>query len=68
MLYVSCHHLPGDDRNDLYLTLRGGEFEKGRKTAQKNVEVRICIVDERGGVIPVSTSRHVLVKSGMRCF
>lgn len=33
--------LPGDVRNDLYLTLIGGEFSKGSKSTDKNVEVTV---------------------------
>lgn len=33
--------LPGDVRNDLYLTLINGEFSKGSKSTDKNVEVTV---------------------------
>lgn len=33
--------LPGDVRNDLYLTLISGEFSKGSKSTDKNVEVTV---------------------------
>lgn len=33
--------LPGDVRNDLYLTLISGEFSKGSKSTDKNVEVMV---------------------------
>lgn len=33
--------LPGDVRNDLYLTLISGEFNKGSKSTDKNVEVTV---------------------------
>lgn len=35
--------LPGDVRNDLYLTLISGEFSRGAKSTDKNVEVTVCI-------------------------
>uniref|UniRef100_A0A671Y7H4 Dedicator of cytokinesis 3 n=1 Tax=Sparus aurata TaxID=8175 RepID=A0A671Y7H4_SPAAU len=35
--------LPGDTRNDLYLTLERGEFERGGKSVQKNIEVTYLI-------------------------
>lgn len=36
--------LPGDVRNDLYLTLISGEFNKGSKSTDKNVEVTVSII------------------------
>ncbi|XP_053200600.1 dedicator of cytokinesis protein 3-like isoform X2 [Panonychus citri] len=35
--------MPGDVRNDLYLTLESGEFEKGGKSIPKNVEAHITL-------------------------
>lgn len=46
--------MPGDVRNDIYLTLQGGDFDKYNKTTQKNVEVIMCVCDEDGKVIQVS--------------
>ena len=43
----------GDMRNDLYLTLTRGDFEKGAKTAAKNIEVRVTMFDADGNVIQV---------------
>uniref|UniRef100_A0A8B9NE39 Dedicator of cytokinesis 2 n=1 Tax=Accipiter nisus TaxID=211598 RepID=A0A8B9NE39_9AVES len=40
--------MPGDVRNDIYLTLVQGEFDKGNKKTQKNVEVTVCVCDESG--------------------
>ncbi|CAL1526646.1 unnamed protein product [Lymnaea stagnalis] len=37
---------PGEMRNDLYLTLVGAEFDRGSKTASKNVEVRITVFNQ----------------------
>uniref|UniRef100_A0A4W3GF40 Dedicator of cytokinesis protein 2-like n=1 Tax=Callorhinchus milii TaxID=7868 RepID=A0A4W3GF40_CALMI len=45
--------MPGDVRNDIYVTLVQGEFDKQNKTTQKNVEVTMCVCDEYGSVIPV---------------
>ncbi|NXD17753.1 DOCK2 protein, partial [Nothocercus nigrocapillus] len=42
----------GDVRNDIYLTLVQGEFDKGNKKTQKNVEVTVCVCDETGSVVP----------------
>lgn len=33
--------MPGDVRNDLYLKLERGEFERGGKSTGKNIEVRL---------------------------
>ncbi|XP_055487185.1 dedicator of cytokinesis protein 2-like [Leucoraja erinacea] len=44
--------MPGDVRNDIYITLMQGEFDKQNKTTQKNVEVTMCVCDENGDVIP----------------
>ena len=46
----------GDARNDIYVTLEGGSFSKGTKTAERNVEVAVNVVDKSGTVIPVRTS------------
>ncbi|XP_068596608.1 dedicator of cytokinesis protein 2 [Brachionichthys hirsutus] len=43
--------MPGDVRNDIYLTLQGGDFDKYNKTTQKNVEVIMLVCDEEGKVI-----------------
>ena len=43
----------GDLRNDLYLTLTRGDFEKGVKTAAKNIEIRVVMCDTEGNVIEV---------------
>uniref|UniRef100_A0AAX7VFT5 Dedicator of cytokinesis 2 n=1 Tax=Astatotilapia calliptera TaxID=8154 RepID=A0AAX7VFT5_ASTCA len=40
--------MPGDVRNDIYLTLQGGDFDKYNKTTQKNVEVIMWVCDEEG--------------------
>lgn len=36
--------MPGDVRNDLYLKLERGEFERGGKSTGKNIEVRIVFI------------------------
>ncbi|BFY99041.1 hypothetical protein BsWGS_02080 [Bradybaena similaris] len=41
--------MPGDVRNDIYLTVMQGEFTKGPgKTTDKNVEVTMCVCDSKG--------------------
>ncbi|VEN37349.1 unnamed protein product [Callosobruchus maculatus] len=44
--------LPGDVRNDLYLTLLNGEFSKGNKKSDKNVEVTVKVCNSKGQTIP----------------
>lgn len=50
--------MPGDVRNDIYLTLQGGDFDKYNKTTQKNVEVIMWVCDEEGKAIQVSSVRR----------
>ncbi|OAD58785.1 Dedicator of cytokinesis protein 3 [Eufriesea mexicana] len=40
--------MPGDVRNDLYLKLERGEFERGGKSTGKNIEVTILVLDSDG--------------------
>ncbi|XP_069510411.1 dedicator of cytokinesis protein 2 isoform X2 [Ambystoma mexicanum] len=40
--------MPGDVRNDIYITLSQGDFDK---TTQRNVEVIMCVCDDEGKVI-----------------
>lgn len=40
--------MPGDIRNDLYVTLERGEFERGGKSTAKNIEVTILVLDSDG--------------------
>ncbi|XP_052869684.1 dedicator of cytokinesis protein 1 [Anopheles cruzii] len=43
---------PGDVRNDLYLTLVSGEFSKGSKSSDKNIEVTAYVCNKEGAAIP----------------
>lgn len=43
---------PGDIRNDLYLTLVSGEFSKGTKSTDKNIEVTVVVCNDKGAVVP----------------
>lgn len=45
--------IPDDVRNDLYLTLIQGEFKKGTKKADKNVEVTVEVCNQHGEVLQV---------------
>uniref|UniRef100_A0A8C3ET96 Dedicator of cytokinesis 2 n=1 Tax=Corvus moneduloides TaxID=1196302 RepID=A0A8C3ET96_CORMO len=44
--------MPGDIRNDIYITLLYGDFDKYNKTTQRNVEVIMCVCDEEGTMLP----------------
>uniref|UniRef100_A0A8C8LWA1 Dedicator of cytokinesis 2 n=1 Tax=Oncorhynchus tshawytscha TaxID=74940 RepID=A0A8C8LWA1_ONCTS len=46
--------MPGDIRNDIYLTLWTGDFDKYNKTTQKNMEVIMTVCDEEGKAVPNS--------------
>lgn len=48
--------LPGDVRNDLYLTLERGEFERGGKSTGKNIEVTVSVLDGDGNILQVSNN------------
>lgn len=43
----------GDVRNDIYITLLQGDFDKYNKTTQRNVEVIMCVCAEDGKTLPV---------------
>ncbi|XP_064175400.1 dedicator of cytokinesis protein 4-like isoform X3 [Anguilla rostrata] len=43
--------MPGEMRNDLYITLERGEFEKGGKTVARNVEVAVYVLDADGQIL-----------------
>jgi len=45
--------MPGDVRNDLYVTICQGEFEKMHKKSHKNVEVTMDVLTSDGSVIPM---------------
>uniref|UniRef100_A0A8C7H9X5 Dedicator of cytokinesis 2 n=1 Tax=Oncorhynchus kisutch TaxID=8019 RepID=A0A8C7H9X5_ONCKI len=45
--------MPGDIRNDIYLTLWTGDFDKYNKTTQKNMEVIMMVCDEEGKSLSV---------------
>uniref|UniRef100_A0A803XYF1 Dedicator of cytokinesis protein 4 n=1 Tax=Meleagris gallopavo TaxID=9103 RepID=A0A803XYF1_MELGA len=43
--------MPGEMRNDLYITVERGEFEKGGKSVARNVEVTMHVVDSGGQIL-----------------
>ncbi|XP_048355397.1 dedicator of cytokinesis protein 4 isoform X2 [Sphaerodactylus townsendi] len=63
--------MPGEMRNDLYVTIERGEFEKGGKSVARNVEVTMFIVDSTGQILkdfisfgsgePLATEFHTFV-------
>ncbi|PIO39989.1 hypothetical protein AB205_0033050 [Aquarana catesbeiana] len=48
--------LPGDVRNDIYVTLIQGEFDKGKKKTPKNVEIMMSVHDQDGSVLEKAIS------------
>ncbi|XP_059726732.1 dedicator of cytokinesis protein 5 isoform X3 [Haemorhous mexicanus] len=55
--------LPGDVRNDIYVTLIQGEFDKGKKKTPKNVEVTMSVHDEDGNLQEVA----IAIEEVSRC-
>uniref|UniRef100_A0A4W4EBC1 Dedicator of cytokinesis 4b n=1 Tax=Electrophorus electricus TaxID=8005 RepID=A0A4W4EBC1_ELEEL len=43
--------MPGEMRNDLYIMLDKGEFEKGGKTVARNVEITVYALDADGQIL-----------------
>ncbi|XP_028810006.1 dedicator of cytokinesis protein 4b isoform X3 [Denticeps clupeoides] len=43
--------MPGEMRNDLYITLEKGEFEKGGKSVARNVEITMYALDIDGQIL-----------------
>lgn len=54
--------MPGDVRNDLYLYLDRGEFERGGKSTGKNIEVTIVVLDSEKSIIKVYISFITKIK------
>uniref|UniRef100_A0A8C0HDL8 Dedicator of cytokinesis 1 n=1 Tax=Chelonoidis abingdonii TaxID=106734 RepID=A0A8C0HDL8_CHEAB len=52
--------MPGDVRNDIYVTLVQGDFDKGSKTTAKNVEVTVSVYDEDGKRLEVFLFENVI--------
>lgn len=43
--------MPGDVRNDLFITLERGEFERGGKNTGKNILVTVVVLDVAGNIL-----------------
>lgn len=43
-------------RNDIYVTLVQGEFDRGKKKTPKNVEVMVSVLDNEGNLMEVTAS------------
>uniref|UniRef100_A0A8C5H8S7 Dedicator of cytokinesis 4b n=1 Tax=Gouania willdenowi TaxID=441366 RepID=A0A8C5H8S7_GOUWI len=52
--------MPGEMRNDFYITLEKGEFEKGGKSVARNVEITVYLLDVDGQIL----KNHVTAGSG----
>lgn len=48
----------GDTRNDLYLSVERGEFERGGKSVQKNIEVTLYVLYADGDTLKVPPTPH----------
>ncbi|WAR21521.1 DOCK2-like protein [Mya arenaria] len=46
----------GDVRNDIYVTIMEGEFNRGAKTADKNVEITMFLCNKSGQTLEVAVS------------
>lgn len=49
--------LPGDIRNDLYLTLVGADLAKSVRRGENNIEVHVSVCKENGDVVPNAISK-----------
>lgn len=48
--------LPDDFRNDIYMTFVCGEFHKGNKKSERNIEVTVKVINKEGRLIPDALS------------
>lgn len=48
----------GNVRNDIYVTLLQGEFDRGKKKTPKNVEVLLSVHDENGNPVEVQYTHN----------
>lgn len=54
---MRCVSIAGEVRNDIYVTLERGEFEKGGKSVARNVEVVVYLLGGDGQVLKVKLLR-----------
>ncbi|MEQ2218181.1 hypothetical protein XENOCAPTIV_030649, partial [Xenoophorus captivus] len=54
-------------RNDLYMTLEKGEFEKGGKSVARNVEITVYVLDADGQILKTSVVYFGLLIMSMCC-
>lgn len=59
--------MPGDVRNDLYLMLDKGEFERGGKSTGKNIEVTVVVLDGKKNVVKVGFLLFNTIKLVLKC-
>lgn len=64
-----CLPVPaGEMRNDLYITLEKGEFEKGGKSVARNVEITVYVLDIDGQILKVTTPFFYLAAVCHSCY
>lgn len=51
----------GDTRNDLYLSVERGEFERGGKSVQKNIEVTLYVLYADGDTLKVRAAGLIII-------
>lgn len=56
----------GEMRNDLYITLEKGEFEKGGKSVARNVEITVYVLDIDGQILKVKAPKNSVVASPLQ--
>lgn len=54
-------------RNDFYITLLQGEFDRGKKKTPKNVEVILSVHDQEGNPMEVGEAGGVGFAGSQRC-
>ena len=59
---VSSVLVSGDIRNDLYLSLERGDFERGGKSVQKNIEVTVYVLYADGEILKVRNRVHTVLE------
>lgn len=57
----------GDTRNDLYLSVERGEFERGGKSVQKNIEVTLYVLYADGDTLKVRAAGLINIIAFPEC-